>query len=454
MSELTLTEAVTLVRSGNLDPEALVAECLDRIKRFNAKFKAFITVFDPPVRGKTRRGSLAGAPLSIKDLFHVKGYPTTAGSIVLRENVATYNSTVVERLLRNSGVIVGKNNLHELTFGITGFNPHFGTAVNPWREAYITGGSTSGGAVSVATGMSLAAIGTDTGGSVRVPAALCGLVGYKPTYGLISRYGVVPLSWTLDTVGVITKSVTDAALLTAVLIGRDGRDSSVAVPRDFRVHPLRTPNLKRTRIGVLSKYFCDRLAEDVRSRFEDVTALLESEGAVLSEVELIDVELMSVSRSVITHVEAAATFGKFLRERPQDVSQDLKARLFQGLTTPAPLYVNALRSMPKLIKEFRRSVKGLDALLLPTTMVTAPRIGQSEVDVNGVSIDIRAALLRMVEPFNLIGAPAVSFPCGLSRDGLPVGVQLVGDLYSDRKVLSLAASLERLLGGIKMPELS
>ncbi|MDW8041769.1 MAG: amidase [Nitrososphaerota archaeon] len=452
IGDITVSEAVALVRRGDLDPEDLVEECLDRIRRLNSRFKAFITVFEPPVSGKGRRGALAGAPLSIKDLFHVKGYPTTAGSIALKDNLASYNSTVVERILGNSGVIVGKNNLHEFTFGITGFNPHFGTAVNPWKEGHITGGSTSGGAVSVATGMSLAAIGTDTGGSVRVPAALCGLVGYKPSYGLISRYGVIPLSWTLDTVGVITKSVTDAALLTDSLMGPDGRDASVTVPDDFGLHPLRTSNLKRAKIGVLRKHFCDRLSEVVKERFEDVLARLDSEGAKLSEVELNGVELMSVSRSIITHAEAAATFGKFLRERPDDVSKDLKERLIQGLMTPAPLYVNALRSIPKLIKEFRRAVKGLDALLLPTTMVTAPRHGENRVDVGGSSIDVRSALLKMVEPFNLIGAPSVSVPCGLSKEGLPVGVQLVGDLYTDRKVLSLAASLERLMGRMRLPE--
>ncbi|MEN3047310.1 MAG: amidase [Candidatus Caldarchaeales archaeon] len=450
--ELGLVEAAALVRRGDLDPEDLYGECLEAIRRLNGRLRAFVAVFDPPLRSKGRRGPLAGAPVSVKDLFHVRGHPTTAGSVAFKDNVAGYSSTVVERVLRASGAIVGKTNLHELTFGITGHNPHFGTAVNPWSEGRVAGGSTSGGAVSVAAGMCLAAIGTDTGGSIRVPAALCGLVGYKPSYGLISRHGVLPLSWTLDTVGVIAKSVADAAFLASLLIGPDGKDLSVSVPKGFGVYPLRGQSLRRARIGVPRRYFCELLSEDVRRSFEGLVSRLDSEGASVSEVEVSNVELMSSARSVITHAEAAATYGRLLKERPHDVGQDLKERLIQGLSTPAPLYVNALRSMPKLIGEFRRALKGLDALLLPTTAVTAPRIDQSSVEVDGRILDVRAALLRNVEPFNLVGAPAVSVPCGLSREGLPMGVQVVGDVHSDRRLLSLAASIERLTGGVKLPD--
>lgn len=450
--ELSLVEAAALLRTGELDPDDLYAECLEAIRRLNDRLRAFVAVFDPPLKSKGMRGPLAGAPISVKDLFHVKGCPTTAGSVAFKENAASYNSTVVERVLRASGAIVGKTNLHELTFGITGHNPHFGTAVNPWREGHVAGGSTSGGAVSVATGMCLAAIGTDTGGSIRVPAALCGLVGYKPSYGVISRHGVLPLSWTLDTVGVIAKSVADAAFLTSLLIGPDGKDLSVSVPKGFGVYPLRAFSLRRARIGVPRRHFCELLSEDVRRAFEDVVSRLESEGAAVSEVEVPNVELMSWARSAITHAEAAAAYGRLLKERPHDVSQDLKERLIQGLSTPAPLYVNALRSMPKLIGEFRRTVKGLDALLLPTTAVTAPRIDQSSVEVDGRTLDVRAALLRNVEPFNLVGAPAVSVPCGLSREELPIGVQLVGDVHADRRLLAIAASVERLVGGVRLPD--
>ncbi len=450
--ELTIAEAVRLVRRGELDPEEIASSCLDLIRRYNDKFRAFITVFERPLMGRAR-GALAGAAISLKDLIHVKGYPTTAGSVAFKENVATGNATVVERLLAASAALVGKNNLHELTFGITGFNPHFGTAVNPWKEDRYPGGSTSGGAVAVATGMSMGAIGTDTGGSVRAPASLCGLVGYKPTYGLISRHGVMPLSWTLDTVGVITRTVEDAALLASVLMGPDGKDQSVAVRKAPKLYPLRPRRLRGTVLGVPRKHFCELLEEDVRRSFEGLLGRLESEGARLVEVEVPDVRLMSYARSVISHVEFAAVYGKLLRERPQDVSEELRERGLQGLLTPGPMYVNALRLIPKLTSAFRSLFSEVDALVMPTTIVTAPRFDQLKVSVDGVVLDVRSALLRNVEPFNLVGAPAISVPCGLSRDGLPIGVQIVGDLFDDRTVLSVAMSVERLVGGIGLPPL-
>jgi len=450
--ELTVAEAVRLVRRGELDPEEIASSCLDLIRRYNDKFRAFITVFERPLMGRGR-GALAGAAISLKDLIHVKGYPTTAGSVAFKENVATGNATVVERLLAASATLVGKNNLHELTFGITGFNPHFGTAVNPWKEDRYPGGSTSGGAVAVATGMSMGAIGTDTGGSVRAPASLCGLVGYKPTYGLISRHGVMPLSWTLDTVGVITRTVEDAAPLASVLMGPDGKDLSVAVRKAPKLYPLRPRRLRGTVLGVPRKHFCELLEKDVRRSFEGLLGRLESEGARLVEVEVPEVRLMSYARSVISHVEFAAVYGKLLRERPQDVSEELRERGLQGLLTPGPMYVNALRLIPKLTSAFRSLFSEVDALVMPTTIVTAPRFDQLKVSVDGVVLDVRSALLRNVEPFNLVGAPAVSVPCGLSRDGLPIGVQIVGDLFDDRTVLSVALSIERLVGGIGLPPL-
>jgi len=451
--ELTVAQAVRLVRRGELDPDELAASCLDLIARYNARFRAFITVFDPPIRGGRRRGPLAGAVISLKDLFHVKGYPTTAGSVAFRDRVADENATVVEKLLRASATLIGKNNLHELTFGITGFNPHFGTAVNPWKEDRFPGGSTSGGAVAVATGMSMGAMGTDTGGSVRLPAALCGLVGYKPTYGLISRHGVMPLSWTLDTVGVITKTVEDAALLASAVMGPDGRDLSVSVRRPPRIHPVRPRRLRGTMLGVPRKHFCELLQEDVREAFERLLTRLESEGAEVVDLEVPDVRLMSFARSVISHVEFAAVYGRLLRERPQDVSEELRERGLQGLMTPGPMYVNALRLIPRLTSSFRSLFKRVDALVMPTSIVTAPRVDQTTVEVDGNVLDVRSALLRNVEPFNLVGAPAVSVPCGLSRDGLPIGVQVVGDLFDDGAVLSIARLIERLVGGIGLPEL-
>ncbi len=451
--ELTIAEAVRLVRRGELDPEEVAASCLDVIRRYDARFRAFITVFERPLWGRGRRGPLAGAVISLKDLFHVKGYPTTAGSVLFKENVASGNATVVERLLAASAALIGKNNLHELTFGITGFNPHFGTAVNPWREDRFPGGSTSGGAVAVATGMSIGAIGTDTGGSVRAPASLCGLVGYKPTYGLISRHGVMPLSWTIDTVGVITKTVEDAALLASSLMGSDGRDLSVAVQRAPKLYPLRPRRLRGTALGVPRRHFCELLEEDVRRSFEGLLGRLESEGAKLVEVDVPEVRLMSFARSVISHVEFAAVYGKLLRERPQDVSEELRERGLQGLLTPGPMYVNALRLIPKLTSAFRALFGEIDALVMPTTIITAPRKDQLKVEVDGQVLDVRSALLRNLEPFNLVGAPAVSVPCGLSREGLPIGVQIVGDLFDDRKVLSVAMSVERLVGGIGLPPL-
>ncbi|GBC69787.1 Glutamyl-tRNA(Gln) amidotransferase subunit A [archaeon HR01] len=412
----------------------------DRVERLNNSLHAFITVFSHPIRLKDcLRRPLAGAPVAVKDIMHVEGHPTTAGSKILKNYVAEKSAEVVERLLAAGGAVNGKTNLHEFAFGVTNKNPHYGDCINPWKRDRVSGGSSGGSAVAVATGMALAALGTDTAGSIRIPASLCGVYGFKPSYETISREGVLPLSWSLDHVGYLGNSVRDLALLTFLT----ARKPAFRDLRGFKA--FRAARLKGLKVGVPKNYFLDFVEEDVRRNFEKTLDLLSGEGASLLDVVFPRPDLFRDCRHIIVHSEAAAFHLKMFRERHRDYGEDVRARLAEGLAIPASSYITALRSRKALIREFRSLFKNVDIIAVPTTVVTAPRLDASTVEVAGVELDVRSALLRNTEFFNVVGAPALAMPNGFSRDGLPTSIQLVSDIGTDWRLLSVGARLETLL---------
>ena len=429
---MSVTELQRSLSSSAISAKELLDVRRRKIGNLNGKLNAFITVFtEASGLRSTRRAPLRGITIAVKDNICVKGHRTTAGSRVLERFVPTTDADAVARLKGAGAVLMGKTNLHEFAFGVTNINPFFGDCRNPWNSERISGGSSGGSAVAVASGMSCAAVGTDTAGSVRIPASLCGVVGYKPSYGLISRRGIVPLSWSFDTVGFLTRGVEDATLLASIVCDSKG---TLGRPRPIRLRGLR--------IGVPTNMLQD-VDEDVRLSYERALNTAEDAGAKLVRFDFPHVKETIACRSLITHAEAASYHRRHFFRKYLQYGAELRKRLAQGLAIPAAVYLDAQRARGPLIESYVSVFEILDLIASPTTPIAAPTIRDSK---NGeTSKKIRATLLTFTEPFNVYGAPAISIPCGLTREMLPVGLQLAGNLNSDNLLLSAALSLERLL---------
>ena len=434
----TLSEALELIRSKTLEAEDVIEKCYGEISRLNETLRAFITVSEKPKKLDHPTEPLMGVPISLKDLFYTRDLPTTAGSRILAGFRPGFDADVVSRLRELGAFLIGKTNMHEFAFGVTNRNPHYGDCRNPWDRSRVSGGSSGGSAVSVATGMCLASLGTDTAGSVRIPASLCGVVGYKPTYDTLSRRGVIPLSWTLDHVGFLARCVRDASLLMRML------STNPRIAEELS-KPLEKSSIKGIKIGIPRNYFLEHLQEDVERNFWNTVHKLEGEGAEIKEITVDEVEAMVKVRYVIVHAEAAAYHRRFMKDRFDDYGEELRRRLAEGALIPASTYINAQRLRKRLVNSFRRIFKHIDFLLTPTTPITAPRVEDKLVEVGDVVMDVRPALLRLTEPFNVAGVPALSIPMGFSGEGLPTGLQIVADVYGDAKLLSFALAVEELL---------
>lgn len=432
---MSVAELVSRLASGATTAERLYALRRKAIRQHDAELNAFITVFrKESKRRRPGRGYLRGITVALKDNIYVKGHRTTAGSRILRNFVPAGDADVVTRLNAAGVVVLGKTNMHEFAFGVTNVNPHFGDCRNPWNRSRVSGGSSGGSAVAVAQGMACAAVGTDTAGSVRIPASLCGVVGYKPTSGLVSAKGTVPLSWTLDSVGFLTRSVADAALL-----------GSLTIQGGASFRKIRPISLRGLRLGVPDNILTE-VEEDVRRRYDEALQAGEDGGARLVHFKFPDYHEAIACRSLITHAEAASYHRRYFLERYNEYGADLRQRLAQGLAIPAAVYVDALRARRTLIDNYRSVFRIVDLIALPTTRIAAPSIEASKTEESAGKI--RRALLAFTEPLNVYGAPAISLPSGLTRERLPVGFQLAGDLNSDVRLLSAALALEREMPAI------
>ena len=441
----TLADAAQAVRDRSLSPVELTDAFLERVERLNPVLNAFITVTADSARAEARaaadgtgpQGPLRGVPFALKDLFDTAGVRTTAGSKFFAERVPERDATVAARLRGAGTVLLGKLNLHEWAFGVSNDNPHFGPARNPWNTERIPGGSSGGSAVAVAAGMCLGALGTDTGASIRVPAALCGITGLKPTYGRVSRAGVVPLSWSMDHVGPMARTVRDCALILSVIAGHDPLDrtsAEVAVP-DF-LSDLEA-GVRRLRIGLPRRYFFERLDGEVQEAVERAVESLRAEGAEVRDVDIESIELAGIAGATILASEAAAFHQKRLRERPEDFGEEVRTRLIAGELYSAATYVNAQRLRDLIRESFQRTLAEVDVLLAPVTPITAPPIA-------GFSDDARANLTRFTIPINLVGLPALALPCGFDAQGLPIGMQLIGRPFEEALVLRAGRAYEKV----------
>ncbi len=441
---MTILEAARLLRAGKVSSAELTEESLRRIAALNPKLNAFITVTEESAREAARRaddelaqgrdrGPLHGIPIALKDVFETRGVRTTAGSKLFADHVPDRDAAVVERLMAAGAVLTGKTNMHELAYGVTSTNPHFGAVRNPRDLERIPGGSSGGSGAAVAADMVFAAMGSDTGGSIRIPASYCGVVGLKPTYGLVSTRGVLPLDFSLDHMGPLARSVRDASVVLNAIAGRE----------DYL--PPADASLAGVRIGVPENFGQKRVDPAVANAVRSAGGLAEELGARLVPVRLPDMDALNAIGRVILLAEASALFERRL-DNPDNFGADVFALLQQGRLVAATDYVNAQRLRRLKCEEFRSVWREADVLIVPTTPISAPKIGQATVEIDGEPEDVRLASTRLVRGINVLGLPAISIPCAADTAGLPIGLQIVAPEFHEAALLRAAVALEDALG--------
>jgi aspartyl-tRNA(Asn)/glutamyl-tRNA(Gln) amidotransferase subunit A len=444
VSELVWRSIGDLARAiagKEVSPVEVAQAHLDRIAALDPKLKAFITITpdsaltaakaaETAVMSGERLGALHGVPLALKDLYCTRGVRTTGGSRILADWVPETDATVVSRLARAGAVSLGKLNMHEFAFGPEGLNQHYGTAWNPWdaNTHRICGGSSSG---------------SDTGGSIRIPCALCGLSGIKPTYGRVSRAGVLPLAWSMDHVGPMCRSAADCALMLNAIAGYDPRDPSTSVLPVPDFTAALTGDVKGLRIGVLRAFFLESTGVALRQAVEEALKVLEGLGATTQDVNLATAKYAAGASAAVIGSEAYAYHEAWLRERPQDYGDDVRERLRVGAFVSGGDYLKGQRARAKIRDEVNTALGGADVLVCATTPLVAPAVGQSEIAVGQDKVPVRSSLIRFTRIFNLSGHPAASIPCGFTAGGLPVGLQIVGRPFDEATVLRVADAYQR-----------
>lgn len=447
--DLTIEALAPLIRRKKLSPVELTRFLLERAAHLQPAINAYITITADAAMAQAKhmekeiargryRGVLHGIPISLKDLFYTRGIRTTAGSKILKRFVPKEDAAIVSRLLESGCILLGKTNLHEFAFGPTNVNPHYGPVRNPWDLSRISGGSSGGSAASVVTAQAIASFGTDTGGSIRIPSAACGCVGLKPTYGRVPMYGIVPLAESLDHAGPLSRCVMDAALLF----------DAVAQPPLWNADPNRVAkeirrNLKSLRIGVPRQYFFDRIQSDVREAVLATAAIFEQLGAMVTEMNLPGMEETARLAAEITGDEAYAVHEKWLKQRPGDYGEDVRTRLMHSSKAAAADYIGARKKCLAYSERFSKAMDAVDILLAPTLPFTAPLLEQTEIRHGKTVEEVRSGLLRLTRPGNLAGLPAITLPCGFSREGLPIGLQLIGRRHEEATVLRTAYAYEQ-----------
>jgi aspartyl-tRNA(Asn)/glutamyl-tRNA(Gln) amidotransferase subunit A len=452
---VTIQEAAKALRKKTISSVELTRDSLRRIAKLEPTLRTFITITEEAAEARAvqadeelaagaDRGPLHGIPVAVKDVFSTRGIRTTCGSKLFADLVPERDAAVVERLKAAGAVMVGKSNMHELAYGITSSNPHFGTVRNPWDLERIPGGSSGGSGSAVAAGLVFMAMGSDTGGSIRIPASFCGTVGLKPTFGRVSRYGVLPLDFSLDHMGPLSRSVRDAALTLGVLAGFDPRDDTSSRKPIEPYLPSEAASIEGVRIGLPENFYLERIAPAVAEAVRGAALVAERAGAVVVQVRLPDIAHLNTVGRMILLCEASATMDRYLARR-EDFGTDVLALLDQGRLIPATDYINAQRIRRVLRQEFQSVWKRVDCLFTPTTPTSAPKIGQTTLKLGGEEEDVRIASTRLVRGINVLGLPALSLPCGFDEQGLPLGLQIIGRSFQEALILRVGAAVEDAL---------
>ncbi len=432
LASLSLTDQRDLVKSREVSASDLASACYRQIERLNPTLNAFITVIpsEQSIPPEDAHGmSLYGIPLAIKDLYNTKGIRTTSGSRFFVDYIPQDDAFVVHKVKLAGARIIGKTNTHEIALGVTNNNPHYGACRNPWDIKLTPGGSSGGSAVAVATGMAMAALGTDTGGSIRIPAALCGVVGLKPTYGRVSLRGILPLSWNLDHAGPITRKVEDAALMLQVMGEYDELDptSMKTLPGDYYSH-LRD-SIKERKFALAIGSYIEEADQEILEAVRKAAHVLEEQGASITEVNVDFLKQAALANGLMTQADGAAFHRERMQEHPDWFGADVRQRLETGAAFTSSEYSLARRTQAEVKRRCEMLFDQYDVLLLPTTPIPAPTLeGENAVE--------RARqLTRFTAPFNLTGIPALTIPCGFTKSGLPIGLQIVSRAWNEAGVL-------------------
>jgi aspartyl-tRNA(Asn)/glutamyl-tRNA(Gln) amidotransferase subunit A len=442
---VTISEIRAALRAKTLSVRELTEETLRHVADANPRLNAFLTVTETPARARAAllddelargidRGPLHGIPIAHKDNIFTRGVRTTSGSRIFENFVPDRDAEIVSQLNDGGANMIGKTGMHEFAYGITSNNPHFGAIRNPWDPERIPGGSSGGSAAAVAARLVPLATGSDTGGSIRIPASFCGVVGLKPTYERVSRKGVMPLGLTLDHAGLLAGNVRDVA----AGFSHIAKHSSGYVPA---VHA----DLRGMRIGVPENFFVERIAPDVMLSFRAAVQTAAALGAHVTEIRLPDVEALNAVGRITQLAEVSALLARYL-DRRSEIGRDILVLVEQGRLIPAIDYLNAQRMRTLLAREFSKIWKHLDCLMTPATAITAPRIGETTVAFGSVAEDVRSAATRLTRPFNVLGWPALALPCGFSAASLPIGLQLVAPPQQEDSLLQAGAALEDAFG--------
>ncbi|MFN3653372.1 MAG: amidase [Armatimonadota bacterium] len=457
LADLSLAELSRELRARRVTSIEATEACLQRIAERDELLNSFRTLCADEARAEAAerdreladgrwRGPLHGVPLGLKDLLQTAGIRTTAGSALLRDWVPDADATVVRRLRNAGAVSLGKLNMYEFAFGATSDNPHYGPVRNPHDPARGTGGSSSGSGAAVAAGLCYGSVGSDTGGSIRCPAALCGIVGLKPTYGRVSRHGAVPLAWSLDHLGPMARTVTDAALLLEALAGHDPADPTSST-RPVPPYAARLEGgVRGLRVGIPRELFWSWCHSEVELRVREAIELLRREGAEIREVSLPSLDYAATVQGCLILAEAAAYHREWLATRSGDYGSRVRMRLAEGLCVEAADYLNALQARQLLRDDFSRVFQEVDALLTPAVPIPAPRLDQEYVAVHDGVAPAQFYMVRNTFVFNMTGTPAVSVPCG-AAEGMPVGLQIAGRAWEEETVLRIARAWERVFRG-------
>ncbi|MED4116281.1 amidase [Priestia megaterium] len=448
------------IRSKEISPVEITTNILSRIEDVNPDINAFITLIadkaltqanaaEKEILSGAYKGPLHGIPYSLKDNFHTKDMRTTNGSQTDKHANSLLSATAFDKLERSGSVLLGKTNMHEYAFGATNENKHFGAVHNPWKHTWISGGSSGGSGAAVAANMSIFALGTDTGGSVRIPAACCGVTGFKPTYGFISRHGVTPLSPSLDHVGPITKNVRDSALLLNVLAGYDHLDDHSVESHFGNISEKIGNDIKSMRIAIPQRSFIQPLEKEVDQVFNLAIKKMRRLGALVEEVHIDALDNVSSIDSILARAEAAFCY-------PQDLNtyeESTRALLASGRTITATEYLKAKQQQNRLQFEMKELFNKFDLILTPTLPIRGAKIGQEVIKYEeGASESVFSALIRYTSPFNITGCPAISLPVAICSEGLPISVQLAASKFKDKTLLQAAYALEQSFQ-FKMPNL-
>jgi len=449
----SIEELSSLIKSKQLSPVELTNSVIEQTEKYNGKINAYIAetadaarktaeVIEKEITNGNYRGPLHGIPLAIKDNLYFKDELTTIGSLIHKNHYPEAESTVVAKLRDAGAIFTGKLNMHEYAYGGTNDNPHFGSAKNPWDLTRIPGGSSGGSGAALAADMTIASVGTDTAGSVRIPASACGVIGLKPTFGKVSKFGAFPLSWSLDHIGPMAKTVKDAAILLEAISGYDEKDPTSVYTDQVPYSSLLNGDVKNMRIGVNEDYFFHMVDSGVEQLVRKAIQTFKELGATIVEVDIPELRHSEYTELITMASEASAIHHENLQKRISEYGNDVRILLELGELIPAVDYLHAQQIRRHINQAFSRVYENVDILISPTLPFTASPIGDDLVTINGEEVGFLEHVIRLTGPGNVTGLPAISVPCGLI-DGLPAGLQLMGPAFKEETILNAAYALEK-----------